>query len=67
MKRETLIFSAENISADKLLNWAGQFDVFTLLNSNSSADNPPDNYSNFDLLLAVDPIQLFQVTKIHLN
>ena len=59
MKRETLIFPAENISADKLLNWAGQFDVFTLLNSNSSADNPPDNYSNFDLLLAVDPIQLF--------
>lgn len=59
MKRETLIFPADNISADKLLNWAGQFDVFTLLNSNSSADNPPDNYSNFDLLLAVDPIQLF--------
>lgn len=59
MKRETLIFPADNISAEKLLNWASRHDVFTLLNSNSATNNPKDKYSNFDLLLAIDPIEIY--------
>ena len=59
MERQTIFFPAENISAEKLLSWAKQFDVFTLLNSNVTANNPVDKYTKFDLLLAVDPIQQF--------
>lgn len=58
-KRETLFFPSENISAEKLLHWAKQFNVFTLLNSNIKADNPKDSYSKFDLLLAVKPVEQF--------
>lgn len=62
-KRETLTFSAANVSVEKLLQWAKQFDVFTLLNSNTSADNPTDNYSKFDLLLAVNIVEQFSASE----
>ena len=53
MKRETVSFSLENISVEKLIGWVNKFDVFTFFNSNPSANNPPDLYSNFDYLLAI--------------
>ena len=64
MKRETLTCPAENISAEKLLNWARRYDVFTLLNSNSHSNRLTDNYSNFDLLLAVQPVEIFNYEDI---
>ena len=57
MKRETITFPAENILAFQLLEWAKQFRVFTLLNSNSQSNNPIDPYRKFDLLLAVDILE----------
>ena len=59
MNRVTITFPVENISVEKLLNWAKRYDVFTLLNSNSHSNNQTDNYSNFDVLLAVDPVEIF--------
>ena len=64
MKRETLTFPAENISAEQLLTWAKRYDVFSLLNSNLSVNNPIDKYSAFDFLLAVDPVEIFKEENI---
>lgn len=63
MKREAIQLSSENLSITKLLRWAMNHDVFTLYNSNASANNPSDNYSKFDLLLTIGVRELYDSKK----